>query len=145
MDAHESPVDGPSVVLAAIDGTDPSMRAAAYAIGLARRSGSRLLGVFVRGADATPSALATAALLECEAETAEGIKRAAAERARTLGVPITVLEREGEPCREILRAAREHRADLIVVGASEGLAHRVAGSLGVRLARARKYPVLVVP
>jgi nucleotide-binding universal stress UspA family protein len=51
----------------------------------------------------------------------------------------------GDPYREINRVADETRADAIVVGASKQAGHRLIGSLAVRLVRAGKWPVTVVP
>jgi nucleotide-binding universal stress UspA family protein len=146
-DPRELVPDGPSLILAAVDGTDTSMRAAAYAVGLARRGGSRLVCLFVSDPSVLggTSAMAAASMREYEEETARDLMKVATERAATLGVPITVLTPVGDPYHEITRAAREHKADLIVVGASMGFAHRVAGSLGARLIKAKICPVLVVP
>jgi nucleotide-binding universal stress UspA family protein len=41
--------------------------------------------------------------------------------------------------------ATEIRADAIVVGASTWAGHRFAGSLAVRLVKAGRWPVTVVP
>jgi nucleotide-binding universal stress UspA family protein len=38
----EEPGDGPTLILVGVDGSDTSMRAGAYAAGLARRQDSRL-------------------------------------------------------------------------------------------------------
>jgi nucleotide-binding universal stress UspA family protein len=43
------------------------------------------------------------------------------------------------------RVAKEICADAIVVGASTKAGHRLIGSLAVRLVRAGKWPVTVVP
>jgi nucleotide-binding universal stress UspA family protein len=51
----------------------------------------------------------------------------------------------GDPYHEITRVAMETRADAIVVGASLKAGHRLMGSLAVRLVRAGKWPVTVVP
>jgi hypothetical protein len=40
--------DGPGAIVVGIDGSTPSLRAAAYAAGLARRQRTRLVAVYVR-------------------------------------------------------------------------------------------------
>lgn len=52
MDGFEIGTDGPTLALVGVDGSRTSMRARAYAEGLARRQGSRLLVVHVVGAPA---------------------------------------------------------------------------------------------
>lgn len=56
--------DGPSRILVGIDGTDTSMRAAAYAAGMARRQGSHLIALYVA---ATPPMAAVADELRVDA------------------------------------------------------------------------------
>ena len=51
----------------------------------------------------------------------------------------------GDPWTELNRAATETKADAVVVGASEHAGHRIVGSLAMRLVRAGKWPVTVVP
>jgi nucleotide-binding universal stress UspA family protein len=51
----------------------------------------------------------------------------------------------GDPYTEIKRMADEMRADAMVVGASAKAGHRIIGSLAVRLVRAGRWPVTVVP
>jgi nucleotide-binding universal stress UspA family protein len=97
--------DGPAVILVGVDDTVTSLRAAAYAAGLARRQRARLVAVYVSSTSPVVGA-AGAAVLVAEAET---------------------------------------RADAIVVGASKQAGHRFVGSLAVRLVRAGKWPVTVVP
>ena len=47
--------DGPSLIMVGVDGSRTSLRAAAYAAGLARRQHCRLLAVYVgRGPPAPP-------------------------------------------------------------------------------------------
>jgi len=46
---------------------------------------------------------------------------------------------------ELRRVADEMRADAVVVGASMQAGHRWIGSLAVRLVKAGRWPVTVVP
>lgn len=61
------------------------------------------------------------------------------------GIAGTFVVAHGDPYHEIKRIADETRADAIVVGASKQAGHRFVGSLAVRLVRAGKWPVTVVP
>ncbi|MFI6760643.1 universal stress protein [Micromonospora sp. NPDC050417] len=143
----ERGTDGPKVVLAGVDGTVTSMRAVAYAAGLARRQGSQLVVVFV----AAPPVLASLtpgvggqvqdALEELAAELRAEIGSAAEE----LGVPLTFLGRRGEPYAELRTVADEVRADMVVVGASTQAGHRLVGSIAARLVKSGHWPVVVVP
>jgi nucleotide-binding universal stress UspA family protein len=65
--------------------------------------------------------------------------------AAELGISVTFRAARGDPYSEIVRIADEVRADAIVVGASKHAGHRFVGSLAVRLVRAGKWPVTVVP
>ena len=65
--------------------------------------------------------------------------------AREFGISITFIAARGDAYREIKRIADETRADAIVVGASAKAGHKLVGSLAVRLVRAGKWPVTVVP
>jgi nucleotide-binding universal stress UspA family protein len=68
----------------------------------------------------------------------------AAGLARRQGARVVAVYVE-TPGAYILRVAQETRADAIVVGASLKAGHRLLGSLAVRLVRAGKWPVTVVP
>ena len=142
--------DGPKVILVGVDDTTTSLRAAAYAAGLARRQGAKVTAVFVAPvasfATAAPGgADLAAAHREAARQTAEGLRRRFEEGARDLGISITFLALEGDAFTEIRRIADETRADAVVVGASAHAGHRLIGSLAVRLVRAGRWPVTVVP
>lgn len=51
----------------------------------------------------------------------------------------------GDPFRELSPLAEELQADAVVAGASTHTGHRLVGSLAVRLVRAGRRPVTVVP
>ena len=140
--------DGPAVILVGIDDTVTSLRAAAYAAGLARRQHARIVAVFVAPTSSVVGA-AGAAIMAAEAEAHDelaGDLRARFEEGMAdRGITGTFITAHGDPFHEIKRIADETRADAIVVGASKQAGHRFVGSLAVRLVRAGKWPVTVVP
>ena len=152
-DAFELGTDGPKVILVGIDASVTSMRAGAYAAGLARRQGARLVAVYVEQLSAMYGATAAAgagaaAIAEQEralSETAEDLRRQIEEGAARVGLSATVITAVGDPYRELRRVADEVRADAVVVGASAKAGHRLVGSLAVRLVKAGRWPVTVVP
>jgi nucleotide-binding universal stress UspA family protein len=142
--------DGPKTILVGVDDSITSLRAASYAAGLARRQGASVTVVYVApvasfGAAAPGGADIAAARHEAFSQTAADIRRRAEEGARDLGIPITFVAAEGDPFTELRRIADEIRADAVVVGASAQAGHRLIGSLAVRLVRAGRWPVTVVP
>jgi nucleotide-binding universal stress UspA family protein len=149
--AFELGTDGPMVILAGIDGSVTSLRAGAYAGGLARRQGARLVVVYVEQRSAlygAPSAAGAAVIAEQDralAETAEDLRQMVEEGAARFGLPITFITAAGDPYHEIRRVADEVRADAVIVGASAKAGHRWVGSLAVRLVKAGRWPVTVVP
>jgi nucleotide-binding universal stress UspA family protein len=133
---YRSGRDGPNAILVGVDGSPTSMRAGAYAAGLARRQGSRLFVVFVTRAPLL-SGLAPAQALP-------GVTESIAAQAR-LGVLADFRAVPGDPYVELTRIAEELRVDAVIVGASAHAGHRLVGSLAVRLVRAGRWPVTVVP
>jgi len=142
--------DGPSAILVGVDDSVTALRAAAYAAGLARRQGARVVMVYV--VPVTSMALVSPAgpgVLIAESEAHDEVAKELADRAdrmaSELGISVTFIMAHGDPYHEITRIAKEARADAIVVGASLKAGHRLMGSLAVRLVRAGKWPVTVVP
>ena len=139
--------DGPKTILVGLDGSRTSMRAGAYAAGLARRQQSQLIVVHV----ASPSALAgmsaglsnayDQSLRQLSAELREEVLAGA----ESIGLQVEFVSVAGEAYDQIARLAEERRVDAVVVGASEKAGHRLVGSLATRLVRAARWPVTVVP
>jgi nucleotide-binding universal stress UspA family protein len=139
--------DGPSTIVVGVDGSTTSMRAGAYAAGLARRQRSRLVVVHVLAIGGLASLIPAgmAAVRQASQEIADDLRRQVAEAAEARGVPVTFVAVQGDPYLEIVRIADQVRADVVVVGASTKRTHWLAGSLAARLVRAGRWPVTVVP
>ena len=139
------------VILVGIDDSVTSLRAGAYAVGLARRQGARLVCVYVEqpsalyGAAVSTGAAAIAEQERAFTEIAANMKRRIEEGAVERGVRITFVAAAGDPYHELRRVADEVHADAVVVGASTKAGHRLVGSLAVRLVKAGRWPVTVVP
>ncbi|MBX6358063.1 MAG: universal stress protein, partial [Micromonosporaceae bacterium] len=133
----ERGTDGPRVILVGVDGSDTSMRAAAYACGLARRQRCHLVVAYVIAPSAFAWAIPGAGALlqstldEVEADLRREIRRLA-EEAR---IPVSFLSRRGSPYPCLREMADEVKADIVVVGASAHRGHRLVGSIGTRLVR----------
>src|SRR6202030_2200008 len=95
--AFELGTDGPKVILAGIDDSVTSLRAGAYAAGLARRQGARLVCVYVEqlsamsGAAASTGAGAIAAQQEALQESSADLRQRAEEYARAVGISLTFI------------------------------------------------------
>jgi nucleotide-binding universal stress UspA family protein len=147
MSHFELGTDGPQVILVGVDDSVTSLRAAAYAAGMARRQSARFVAVYVRSAS-TMAALApmgAASVQQALDEATADLKQRMIEGARSIGLAAEFVIADGDPFGELVRVADELRADAVVVGASTQAGHRVIGSIAVRLVRAGRWPVIVVP
>lgn len=143
--------DGSAWIVAGIDGTVTSERAASYAAGLARRQGSRLALVLAR--DVTRDLAPEAALgleagvrtaIEAQDRVEQEIRDAMATSAWPLDAQLFV--RVGPAAQVVSALADELSAGLIVLGSSRPRAYlRPGGPLSAQLIRMRRWPVLVVP
>lgn len=138
--------DGPSTILVGVDGSDTSMRAGAYAAGLARRQRARLICVYVAHAPTLAyGAEAAAAAVITNNQVADEIGDLVRKQTALWHIRAEFIRADGDPYSVITNLAHEMSADAIVVGASSRLGHRIAGSLAVRLVKCGKWPVTVVP
>ncbi|MGV9249880.1 universal stress protein [Streptomyces sp. NPDC003697] len=144
----ERGTDGPKVIVVGVDGSESSMRAAAYAAGLARRQRALLAVVYVQPVMTAGAALG-APVSGTTDEIAEELVQHIRESARRLKGIFEVRWEfhtfRGDPYNGLVRAADELKADAVVVGASEQAGHRIIGSVAVRLVKAGRWPVTVVP
>ncbi len=134
-------------VVVGFDGSLSSERALAYAIGMARRSGSGLIIVHV--ANRLPATVWAG----CEPPVFVDVPD---HRTEVLGLELAcadylsevswiLVERGGDICHELEEVGREYAADAIVVGGTHGLIGKLFGSVAGRLARRAQRPVIVIP
>jgi nucleotide-binding universal stress UspA family protein len=144
----ERGTDGPKMIVAGLDGSDSSWRAAAYAAGLARRQNSTLALVYVQPYLPGGAALGVP-VSEAETGIAEQllaeIRKAVERVGDTFHVRWEFHTFRGDPYNGLALAADQLVADAVVVGASERAGHRLVGSVAVRLVKTGRWPVTVVP
>ena len=138
-------------VLFPTDFSEPSEAAWSYALALAKEFGAEIVLLHVvaeppRLAEAyemgfTPERFVRAATDEARRLMADLIAKAADRQ-----VTITPQVRQGVEFREIIQAARDTAADLIVMGTHgrTGLAHALIGSVAEKVVRKAPCPVLTV-
>jgi nucleotide-binding universal stress UspA family protein len=142
VDVSEEPV------LVGVDGSRSSLRAAAWAVSLARARRTHLVCLFVHEAVPGLGGIVPDAqnqVQDASRAIASSLEAAVAERAQALGIRILFTEGAGDPPKQLRQIAVEIGAAAIVVGASDSPAHRIAGSVAARLIRKAPCPVVVVP
>jgi nucleotide-binding universal stress UspA family protein len=136
------------VIVTGVDGSDSSWRAAAYAAGLARRQKALLAIVYVQPL-ITAGAAFGAPVAETTSEIADQliaeIRRSAKQLEGIFELRWEFHTFPGDPFSGLAKAADELKADAVVVGASEQAGHRIIGSVAIRLVKAGRWPVTVVP
>jgi len=130
------------------DASEASARARAYAVGLARRQGARLVAVHAQRRWAAMGAGCETLPPEFWAVHARDVLQLvevdlAAADARP-GRQIEVRARTGRPGPQLLAMATELRADAVIIGAPRRAVWR-GGSVAGCLLRAKRFPVIVVP
>jgi nucleotide-binding universal stress UspA family protein len=151
MGAFELGTDGPGAIVVGVDGSPTSMRAAAYAGGLARRQHTRLIAVYARSSPgallalADHSGMALSAVLETQDELERQLRAELTAQSGIWGIDARLVARPGDPLTVLTEVATEWKADAVVVGSSASVGHRIAGSLATRLIRHGHWPITVVP
>ena len=143
--------DGPTALVVGVDGSPTSLRAAAYAAGLARRQHTRLVIVYARKQPAAlisiadHGGIAVRELLDAQDEVERQLRDAMQAQSGHWQIDAQLVVRDGDPMTVLSDVAKEVRADAVIVGSSTSMGHRIAGSLAVRLVRSARWPVTVVP
>jgi nucleotide-binding universal stress UspA family protein len=136
------------VVVVGVDDTLTAGRAICYATGLAARSRSLLVVVH---AQPVPVPVWSGFGLWCAAPVQTKDEcRVLREAETTVGASyeydrVDAELRVGDPVRALCEVAEDRHADVIVVGSSRALRHRLWGSVPARLAAHGRWPVVVVP
>jgi nucleotide-binding universal stress UspA family protein len=139
--------DGPTRILVGIDGTETSLRAGAYAAGLARRQGATLIALYVASTSAVGAQMAATAgaLIQVHDQIGQELRDQVLNYAKHAGINAEFVVRTGNPYKELIAVADEMRVDAVVVGASMQSGHKLVGSLAGRLVRDAAWPITVVP
>ena len=137
-------------ILCPVDLSETSKPAFEYAVALAAQLGAELelLHVYQLPAYALPEGgLEIMADLEAELENRlQQQLNALVKHATDTSVKITTVLGKGIPYVEITHAAKQRKADLIVIGTHgrTGLAHLLIGSVAERVVRTSEVPVLSI-
>ncbi len=141
-----------SKIVVGLDGSDYSLKALDFAIDLAKKYQSQLVLVHVVMrqiyAINPPEAgilAGTAIVRELEAE-GKAILARGEETVKAQGLAVEIRLRQGVPAEELLKAAVDEKADLIVLG-SRGLSQVKAfllGSVSDKVSHHAKCPTLIV-
>lgn len=137
-------------ILCPVDYSNCSMNALAYATELALKDSARLYLLYVKdehvsdygglkfGADFNYTT-------ETVAEMEQRLRSSIPEEIRR-SIDVEILIRVGIPFEEILKAARDEKAELIVMGTHgrTGIAHMVIGSVAEKVIRNAPCPVLCI-
>lgn len=148
--AFELGTDGPRSIVVGVDGSEASMRAGAYAAGMARRQGCRLTVAYVQAFELGAGAAFddTGGLVQVSIEEFDAVEKELRGQLGSYAYEIDVVidVRRGSKLQTLCQIAEDARAELIVVGSSRsGAFLRSGGPLSVQLVKTGRWPVVVVP
>lgn len=139
-------------ILVPVDGSEPSDAAVAFAVRLARDQNAKVIFVHVceyakiaAMVGGPTVGVDPAYALEAERETGEAALQSATDRAKNGAVECERVIEEGPCVDTILEVARDHKADVIVIGSHGrgGIARALLGSVAEGVLRHTRIPVLV--
>jgi len=140
-------------VMIAIDGSDTSKKAAVIGIDIARRANGSIIAVYVMdisrlshlpGYTTLPGLKEKIlALMQDEGQQATDFVR---DRSTNMGVPSRFIIAQGNPAEEILKAAQEEEADIIVMGkiGRTAVEKFLLGSVAEKVVLQSTIPVLLI-
>jgi nucleotide-binding universal stress UspA family protein len=136
-------------IIVPTDGSDPSMRAADYAVRLAKHFQSEIAAIYVidRLILEEVSKVHERRILEEEIKSkAQRCLKYIVSSAEKEGLKATSLLVEGQPHEQIIRYAERLKADMIVMGARgrRGMERILIGSVAERVIEYSPCPVLVL-
>lgn len=131
-------------LLVPVDGSDPAVRAAEHAVGLADSVGATVHALYVVDTSVFEFQDAPRSLLGSLREGGRGAVAEIESLAADAGVPATTSLAEGQPHRRILEHAEDADADLITMGrrGRTGEPAALLGSVTARVVRLSTMPVL---
>jgi nucleotide-binding universal stress UspA family protein len=147
---HAGHGTGHGLVVVGVDGSNASLRALAWSVGYALRNRAAVVCVHIRGTSVASMLLGSmepglAPLTAVELPSHEHeVRQSIAGAMSGYGINARWECVTGDPAREMVRAARRHRADLLVVGSGRARRPRWR-SIAARVARQAPCPVTVVP
>jgi nucleotide-binding universal stress UspA family protein len=145
-----SAADVRHVIVVGVDGSAPSWDAFAWAAGEALRTNGRMVVVFVsplvqpEEALGSTAPLGYAAAVAAREQMAEELADEVVRRADELGVEVSFVRGTGDAAHVLIEVARSQCADLMAVGRSAKMLHRLAGSVSRRLVLNRDSPAIIV-
>jgi nucleotide-binding universal stress UspA family protein len=143
---HEIGKVGLSTIVVGVDGSEAAEHASAWAGGLARREGARLVLVYVEPIASASYWMATsmADLTDATAAFVDELRQEASRNFDATDLRWELEHHRGDPARVLEDVAEQRRADCIVVGRSRRGASLV-GSVPTILVKEARRPVVVVP
>jgi nucleotide-binding universal stress UspA family protein len=140
--------NAPRVIVVGLDGSPTSWDAFAWAAGVAVRGSCQLVAVHVLPMTEPAAAFAApfdfSGMETARQAIAADLKDEAQRRAGEVGVPVSFVIERGEVTHAVTEVARALHAELVVVGRSAKMLHRLGGSLSHRLTCRNDAPVVVV-